>query len=159
MQKTVRHEIDRWRQVCLDATLAKVYSASLRLTALDKLHKGHSILSIAVLRIVPRATMCGHDPDHQAAYGKKQDVARQAARHDQAGHEKKAFDQLYRSKVAPALEAAAWTLTSPHAADDGCESGASGGRPMLPGGAFGTWNGPLRARVLLLFWSAVPKMV
>ena len=33
MQKAVRHKIDGWRQVCLDATL------SLGLTALDKIHK------------------------------------------------------------------------------------------------------------------------
>ena len=42
--------------------------------------------------------MRGHDPDHQTAHGEKQDVARQ--------NMKKAFDQLNRSKVAPALEAA-----------------------------------------------------
>ena len=71
MQKAVKHRIDRWRQVCLDATLAKVHSASLRLTALDKNSQTHSTLSTAVLRIVPTATMCGHDPDRQADHGEK----------------------------------------------------------------------------------------
>ena len=39
VQKAVRQKVDRLRQVCLAATLAKVYSASMRLTALDKIHK------------------------------------------------------------------------------------------------------------------------
>ena len=97
----------------------ETYSASLRRTALDKNSQSHPIFTAAVLRVVPRTPMRGYDPDHQTAHGEKQDVARENI--------KKAFDQLNRSKVAPALEAAGvapWSCPGVHAEDDGCESDA-----------------------------------
>ena len=42
--------------------------------------KSHSFFTADVL-----AVMRGHDPHHEAARGETQDVARQTARHDQAG--------------------------------------------------------------------------
>ena len=104
MQKVVRHKVDRWRQVCSDATLAKVHGASLRLTALSKIHKAirFSPLCFALCQGRRRADMILTTellmeksrmwPDRPLAMIKL-DM-------------KKAFDQLYRSKVAPALDAA-----------------------------------------------------
>ena len=48
--------------------------------------QSHPILTVVVLRVVPSTPMRGHDPDQQTAHGEKQGVARETARHVQAGH-------------------------------------------------------------------------
>ena len=135
MLKVVRHKVDRWRHVCMDATLAKVHKAI-------RSFRQCTDMILTMQQLTEKSRMW---PDRPLAMIEL-DMP-------------KAFDQLYRGKVVLALAAA-----SEAAPNDRRENNAGRGRGMLSGGPPRTWGtpgqtgicGPLCARARPLCRAACP---
>ena len=103
--KAVRHRVDRWRWVCLNATLAQVFCACLRHTALDGIHK-----AIPSSPLLCFQACLGRQCADMILTGKLLIEKRRMWLDRLLAMIKldvrKAFDHLYRSKVSVALDGA-----------------------------------------------------